>query len=83
MTAPDCKPDPATGRLPNHYVGELHRLLAGDNRTETAVINFIQAKFGVRDLAQLPLPVASEILRRPADFLAAVNRLADAAEGKV
>ena len=63
----------ATGRLTVQTVEHLHRLLGGDPRVEAMVLTFIADKYGARNLLFLPATVATEIIRRPADFLRAVK----------
>ncbi len=60
-------------RLPVATVEHLHRLLGGDARVEEMVLKFIADKYGARNLFHLPPPVASAIIKRPADFLNAVK----------
>lgn len=52
----------------------LHTLLGGDPRTEEMVLTFIREKYRANDLIGLPEVVATQVLRRPADFLRAVKR---------
>ena len=65
--------NPETGRLSVQTVERLHRYLAGDAHTETMVLQFIADKYGAVNLLQLPPHVATAILKRPTDFLAAVK----------
>jgi hypothetical protein len=65
--------DAATGRLPVATVERLHRLLGGEARVETMILRFIADRFGAKDLLHLSPHVASEILKRPADFIQAVK----------
>ena len=58
-------------------VERLHRLLGGEARIEAMVLQFIADKYGVQQLPGLPPLVASEILKRPADFLRAVKQHAE------
>ncbi|HLP76822.1 MAG TPA: hypothetical protein VK327_07875, partial [Candidatus Paceibacterota bacterium] len=60
-------------RLPVQVVEHLHRQLGGDAHVEGMVLQFIGDKYGAATLFQLPTNVASEILKRPADFLRAVK----------
>jgi hypothetical protein len=55
-------------------VEHLHRLLGGDGRVEYMVLRFIADRYGVKSLQHLPLHVAMEILRRPADFIRAAKQ---------
>jgi hypothetical protein len=59
----------ATGRLSVQTVERLHRLLGGDPRTEDMIIRFIGHRYGASSLLELPVKVASEVLRRPTDFI--------------
>jgi hypothetical protein len=66
--------NPATGRLSVQTVERLHRLLGGDGRGEEMIVRFIADRYGAKNLLYLPLQVAKEVLKRPADFtLAAKN----------
>lgn len=65
--------NPATGRLSVQAVERLHRLLGGDARIEAMVLQFITDKYGAWNLLYVPPSVASEILKRPADFIRAVK----------
>jgi hypothetical protein len=60
--------------LPVQVVEHLHRLLGGDARVEAMVLRFIADKYGAKDLTELASPVASQIIKRPADFLKAVKQ---------
>ena len=60
-------------RLPVATVERLHRLLGGEARVETMILRFIADRFGAKDLPHLPPHVASEILKRPADFIQAAK----------
>jgi len=70
---PETGAEPRPGRLPVQTVEHLHRLVGGDARTEEMVLQFIAAKYGAKNLLDLPAKVASNIIRRPADFLTAVK----------
>jgi hypothetical protein len=59
--------------LPVATVERLHRLLGGEARVETMILRFIADRFGAKDLLHLPPHVASEILKRPADFIQAAK----------
>jgi len=63
-----------TGRLSVQTVERLHRLLGGEPRTETMVLQFIADKYGAKNLLYLPPHIAKEILRRPADFIRAAKQ---------
>ena len=65
--------NPVTGRLSVQTVERLHRLLGGDAHVEGMVLQFIADKYAAKNLLYLPPQVAKEILKRPADFLRAVN----------
>jgi len=65
---------PVLPRLPVQVVEHLHRLLGGDARVEAMVLRFIADKYGAKDLTELASPVASQIIKRPADFLKAVKQ---------
>lgn len=64
-------------RLPLHVCQHLERLVGGDARTEFLVNEFIKKHFNVDCITRLPLPVAYEIMRRPADFLARARELTE------
>ena len=66
--------NPKTGRLTVQTVELLHRLLAGDARTEAMIIQFIENRYGAKSLLELPQHVAREIIRRPADFIRAAKQ---------
>ena len=70
----DSLTNPATGRLSVQTVEHLHRLLSGDARVEDMVLRFIADRYGVKNLLNLPLHVAMEIFRRPADFSRAAKQ---------
>jgi hypothetical protein len=71
----DCAvSNPATGRLSVQTVERLQRLLGGEARIEAMVLQFIGDKYGAKKLLCLPPVVATEILKRPADFLRAVKQ---------
>ena len=60
-------------RLPVQVVEHLHRLLGGDAHVEDMVLKFIADKYAAPNLLYLPPAVASQIIKRPADFLTAVK----------
>ena len=62
-----------TGRLPVQVVEHLHRLLGGDAHVEDMVLKFIADKYAAPNLLYLPPTVASQLIKRPADFLTAVK----------
>ena len=65
--------DAATNRLPVQVVEHLHRLVGGDGRTEKMVLDYIQFRWEAKTLSGIPPKAASQIIRRPADFLTAVK----------
>ena len=65
--------DAATGRLPVQVVEHLHRLLGGDAHVEDMVLRFIADRYGAKNLFYLPPKAATEIIRRPADFIQAAT----------
>ena len=73
QNTPIAAPVAARKGLPVATVEYLHRLLGGDARVEEMVLKFIADKYGARNLFHLPPPVASAIIKRPADFLNAVK----------
>ena len=73
MENPPAKPP----RLPLHVCLHLERLVGGDARTENLVRAFILKHWKVDCITRLPLPVAYEIMRRPADFLANARELSE------
>ena len=62
-----------TNRLPVQVVEHLHRLVGGDARTEAMVLDYIRFRWEAKTLFGIPPKAASEIIRRPADFLNAVK----------
>jgi hypothetical protein len=69
----DVTLNPETGRLPVQVVEHLHRLLGGDARLEKMVADYIQFRWQANSLLEIPAKAASEIIRRPADFLTAAK----------
>ena len=69
--------NPETGRLPVQVVEHLHRLVGGDARVEQMVMDYIQFRWKAKSLFYLPPKTASEISRRPADFLTAAKNHAE------
>ena len=61
-------------RLPVTTVQRIERLIGGDVVTEELVLRFISARYGARSLFYLPPQVASQVLKRPADFVRAARR---------
>ena len=70
----DVALNPETCRLPVDVVQHIHRLLGGDAHVEDMVLQFIADKFGAKSLLYLPPHVASQIIKRPADFLRAAKQ---------
>ena len=64
-------------RLPVDVVQHIHRLVGGDAHVEAMVLKFIGKKYGAKNLFYLPPPVATQIIRRPADFLTAAKNYAE------
>jgi len=54
-------------------VQRIERLVGGDPVVEERILEFIEARYGARSLAFLPRRVASEVVKRPADFVRAVG----------
>jgi len=63
-------------RLPLQTMHILHQLLGGVATTETQVLDFIEAHYGVRNLFYLSHRLAGEIIKRPHDFLKAAKKFA-------
>ena len=74
---PETGTEPRPGRLPVQVVEHLHRLLGGDPRTEKMVLDYIAFRWGAKNLFYIPPKAASEIIRRPADFLTAAKNYAE------
>jgi hypothetical protein len=55
-------------------VHRIERLAGGDVVMEYQILRFIRARYGARGLVFLPPHVASEVVRRPADFIRAAKR---------
>jgi len=66
-----------TTRLPVQTVELLNRQVGGDPRVEAMVLKFISDKFNSKNLFYLPPNVGAQIIKRPADFLAAVKQHCD------
>ena len=67
-------PEPRTlsdqaARLPVGTVLRIERLVGGDPVTEGLVLDYIEERFGARNLLYLPQKVAAAILDRPDAFL--------------
>ncbi len=71
-SSPQSNPSPA--RLSVSTVQHLERAIGGDPVTEELVLRFIGDRWGAKSLLYLPLKVATEALRRPADFLRAAKQ---------
>lgn len=65
--------EPTKAPLTTEQVRRLEQLLGGDPVTEGHVLIFIKSKFGARNLQEIPEKTASEICKRPSDFLKAVK----------
>ena len=74
---PETGAEPRPGRLPVDVVLHIHRLLGGDVRVEDMVLKFIADKYAAPNLLYLPPAVATQIIRRPADFLTAAKNHAE------
>ena len=73
-------PEPVTvrkERLPVDVVIHIHRLVGGDARTEKMVDDYIKFRWQAPNLFYIPPKAASEIIRRPADFLSAAKQYAE------
>ena len=55
-------------------VQRIERLVGGDPVVEDLIMKFIEARYGARNLLQLPAHVAAEVCKRPADFVRAAKR---------
>ena len=62
------------GRVPVATVQRIERLVGGDPVTEDTILKFIAARYGARSLLWLPAHVASEVCKRPGDFIRAARR---------
>ena len=51
----------------------IHRLVGGDARVENLVLDYVEFRWKKRDLFCIPPAAATQIIRRPADFLTAVK----------
>ena len=71
---PETGAEPRPGRLPVQVVEHLHRLVGGDAHVEDMVLQFIADKYAAPNLLHLPPQVASQIIKRPADFLRAAKQ---------
>jgi hypothetical protein len=70
----DAVTNSETGRLSVQTVEHLHRLLGGDARTEKMVLDYIQFRWEAKTLFGIPPKAASQIIRRPADFIRAAKQ---------
>ncbi len=59
--------------LPVSTVLRMERVVGGDPVTEEQVLRFIRARYGAKSLLYLPPHVATEVLKRPADFIRAAK----------
>ncbi len=66
--------DAKTERLPVGTVQRIERLVGGDLVTEGQILRFIEARYGSKSLLYLPVAVAAQICKRPADFIRAAKR---------
>ena len=64
----------AATRIDVATVRRIERLVGGDPKTEEVILRFIGARYGAKNLLQLPAHVAAEICMRPADFVRAAKR---------
>ncbi len=60
--------------LPVQTVQRIERLVGGDLVTEGQILRFIGARYGAKSLVYLPVAVAAQICKRPADFIRAAKR---------
>ena len=63
-----------TVRVSAGTVQRIERLVGGDLVTEEQILRFIRDRYGARNLLFLPRQVASEVCKRPADFIRAAKR---------
>ena len=66
--------DPVTGRLRVCDVQRIHDAVGGDPVTEEMIVRYIAEKFGARNFFYVSPKVATEILRRPVDFIRAAKK---------
>ena len=52
----------------------IMRLLEGDEMTEEKIMQFLKERYGATTVLEIPPRVASEIIRRPGDFVRAARR---------
>jgi hypothetical protein len=71
---PETGAEPRPSRLPVQVVEHLHRLLGGDAHVENMVLQFIADKYAAPNLLHLPPAVATQIIKRSADFLRAAKQ---------
>jgi hypothetical protein len=55
-------------------VQRIERLVGGDPVVEQQVLRFIAHQYQARSLVYLPQQVASQVVKRPADFVRAAKR---------
>lgn len=60
-------------RLTSQTVLRLHQVLQGDPLLENYILAFIAHRYSARNLFHLRPHVATEILKRPQDFILAVK----------
>lgn len=61
-------------RLSAEIVQEIETKIGGDPITEGCILDFIYCRYSAKSLLYLPGRVATEILNRPGDFIAAAKR---------
>ena len=71
---PETGTEPQPIKLPVDVVAHIHRLVGGDARTEDMVLDYVEFRWKKRDLFYIPAAVATQIIRRPADFLRAAKQ---------
>ena len=67
----------SNGKLTVREVERLHRAIGGDARTEGLILRFIAERYAAKSLVYLPPLVATEIVRRPADFIRAAKQFCE------
>ena len=61
-------------RLPVATVQRIERLVGGDPVTEEQMLRFIRARYGAKSLFYLPHQVATQVCKRPGDFIRAAKQ---------
>lgn len=61
------------GQLHLDTVKDLHRALGGNPKTESMIMRFIEDRYKVRNFFHLTPYVASQMLQRPKDVIAAAK----------